>query len=133
MGKQQQPARATHLQNVKSYLPASLEIGEQGQVHIITIRVGEDLDGGAIGIFTKAIAEAQHEVGTLIVVNMANTRRIFDSGLELLKLLDERSWRRTNKIRIINCRPDLECRFAHGLNPGTFDLSEECLLLEIPH
>jgi anti-anti-sigma regulatory factor len=133
MGNQQQPTRAAPSQRVKPGLAASLEIKDRGDVHTITINVGEDLDDGANNLFTKAIIEAQHDVGTLIVVNMANTRRIFDSGLALLKLLNERSWRRTNKIRIINCRPDLECRFAHGLNPGIFDLSDDCLLLEIPH
>ena len=107
-----------------------VEISDQGDVRTVTIRVGEELDRSANDIFTRAITEAQHDVGNLIVVDLANTRRITDSGLALLIKLNERSWRTACKVRIVNCNPELHYRITHHLDPGTFNLSLDCSELE---
>ena len=133
MGSQTPSSRATHMHQSKQHASTRADLREQGDMNTITIRVGNEFDGSASAVFRNVIEQAQHEVGTVIVVDMANTQRIFDSGLELLKMLDKRSWRRTTKIRIINCSPDMERRITHGLPTGTFNLSGDCIMLETPH
>lgn len=126
----QQFTQATHRQETRSGSSIGVEIKKEGGLNKLTIKPGENLDSGSASLFSRAIAEAQHDVGTLIVVDMEKTRNIFDSGVALLKVLDERSWRRASKIRIINCSPHLKRRLTQGLTPGKFNLSDTCIMLE---
>lgn len=132
MANEQQSSRAIHRQDIKPRSSIGVESKRDGGLNTLTIKPGENLDSSSASLFTRAIAEAQHDVGTLIVVDMTDTRRIFDSGVALLKMLDERSWRRACKVRIINCSPHLERSITQGLTPGTFNLSDNCIMLEIP-
>lgn len=88
----------------------------------ILINVGEDLDLRLSDTFLQAVSCAQRDVSSRIVVDLSKTRRIFDSGLALLMLLNDRTWRLSGKIRIINCRPELKHRLSRGLVPGMFNL-----------
>ena len=107
---------------------ARLDINKQDGV--ITIKVGDDLDLRLHDLFLEALEQAQHDAGSRIVVDLSNTRRIVDSGLALLMLLDERSWRLACKVRVENCRPELQHRLGHGLPHGMFNLSSNCQVLE---
>jgi anti-anti-sigma regulatory factor len=100
---------------------------------LITIHVGEILDGYATEVFTKAIEQAQHDVRNHIIVDLADTARILESGLKLLTMLDERCWRMAGKIHVINCKPDLAPKVRRGLAPDVFNLSDDCKQLESHH
>jgi anti-anti-sigma regulatory factor len=103
---------------------AYLNVDDTGSA--ITINVGEDLDLRLRDIFLRAVACAQRNVASRIVVDLSQTRRIFDSGLAMLMLLNDRAWRLSGKIRIINCRPELKQRLARGLAVGKFNLVQGC-------
>jgi anti-anti-sigma regulatory factor len=90
--------------------------------HSITISVGVDLDLRLRDIIMQAVVCAQRDVASRIVVDLRKTRRIFDSGLAMLMLLNDRSWRLSGKIRIINCRPELKHRLMRNLLPDNFNL-----------
>lgn len=100
---------------------ASLDINEQDC--IITIKVGTNLDLRLHDLFMTAIRHAQGSIRNRIVVDLENTRRIFDSGLALLVQLNMRSWRKSCKVNIINCDPELEQQIERVLSPGIFNLS----------
>lgn len=101
---------------------ARLDINNQECV--ITISVGTSLDLRLHDIFMKAIKYAQSSVRNRIVVDLERTHLIFDSGLALLMMLNIRSWRKSCKVLIINCNPDLEQRIEQGLTAGMFNLSQ---------
>jgi anti-anti-sigma regulatory factor len=101
---------------------ASLDVNQQEGT--ITIKVGTNLDLGIHDLFMKAAMHAQSSIRNRIVVDLDKTQRIFDSGLALLRQLDIRSWRKSCKVRIINCTPDLVQRIEQGLVPGMFNLSQ---------
>ena len=101
---------------------ARLEINNQERV--ITIRIGTSLDLRHHEIFMKAIKYAQSSISNRIVVDLEKTQLIFDSGLALLMMLNTRNWRKSCKVRIINCNPDLEQRIEQGLKAGKFNLSQ---------
>jgi len=101
---------------------AGLDVNQQDCV--ITIKIGTSLDLSLCDLFMKAIRHAQGSIRSRIVVDLENTHRIFDSGLALLMLLNVRSWRKSCKILIINCNPDIKQRIEQGLAPGIFNLSQ---------
>jgi len=103
---------------------AGLDINNQECV--ITIRVGTSLDLRLHDVFMKAIKYAQRSTRNRIVVDLDKTHLIFDSGLALLMMLNIRSWRKSCKVLIINCNPDLEQRIEQGLTAGMFNLSRGC-------
>lgn len=106
---------------------ARLDINKQDCV--ITIEVGPNLDLSLHDLFMKAVKHAQSSIRNRIVVDLEKTQRIFDSGLAMLMLLDMRSWRKSCKVLIINCNPDLEQKIEQGLAPGKFNLSKGNQLL----
>ncbi len=101
---------------------ARLDVNKQDC--IITIKIGTSMDLRLYDLFMNAIKHAQSSIRHRIVVDMEKTNRIFDSGLALLMLLNTRSWRKSCKILIINCNPDLEQRIEQGLAHGMFNLSQ---------
>jgi anti-anti-sigma regulatory factor len=103
----------------------SIQHVDQAGAEII-INVGEDLDLRLSDTFLQAVSCAQRDVTSRIVVDLSKTRRIFDSGLAMLMLLNDRTWRLSGKIRIINCRPELKHRLSRGLIPGMFNLVQGC-------
>lgn len=118
MERNEQPARGTEFRR------AYLNVDEIASV--ITITVGEVLDLRFRDTFLKAIECAQRDVTCRIVVDLRKTRRIFDSGLAMLMLLNDRTWRLSGKIRIINCNPALKQRLARSLDTGKFNLTQGC-------
>ncbi|UCB53819.1 MAG: hypothetical protein JSW45_07545 [Thiotrichales bacterium] len=102
---------------------ASLDINQRD--YVITIKVGANLDLSLHDLFMKAIRYGQGSIRNRIVVDLEKTQRIFDSGLVLLMMLDLRSWRKSCKVRIINCSVDLEQRIHQCLAPGLFNLSQD--------
>lgn len=101
---------------------ARLDVNKQDC--IITIKIGTSMDLRLYNLFMRAIKHAQSSIRHRIVVDLEKTHRIFDSGLALLMLLNTRSWRKSYKILIINCNPELERRIEQGLAPGMFNLSQ---------
>ena len=109
--------------SVNQYTDDRLDVNKQDCV--ITIRIGTSLDLRLYDLFIQAIKHAQGSIRNRIVVDLEKTHRIFDSGLALLALLDARSWRKSCKVLIVNCNPDLVRRIEHGLAPGMFSLSQD--------
>lgn len=113
-----------HTTHIPADCRANLNVDETGSA--ITINVGEDLDLRLRDTFLQAVAWAQRSVARRIIVDLGKTRRIFDSGLAMLMLLNDRSWRLSSRVRIINCRPELKHRLVHGLIPARFNLVQDC-------
>jgi len=99
-----------------------LNVSEDGSV--VIIRVGRNLDLRLCDIFLKAAAQAQRLAASRIVVDLRQTRRLYDSGLAMLMLLHDRAWYLTEKIRITNCRPEIRDRLTDDLFPRLFNLAE---------
>ena len=99
-----------------------LNVSKDGSV--VTIRVGRDLDLRLCNVFLKAAAQAQTLAASRIVVDLHQTRRLYDSGLAMLMVLHDRAWYLTENIRIINCRPEIRGRLADGLFPKLFNLAD---------
>jgi anti-anti-sigma regulatory factor len=129
MVTQQQFVTKPVLTDSSQFSTARFDVKGTGDDITLTVYVGEDLDFLAKDTFKRAIAEAQRSLNACVVVDLENTKRIDDSGLELLSMLNTGCWRMSRKVRIVNCSADLECRFAGGLERGVFDLSGECSTL----
>jgi len=99
-----------------------LNVSEKGTV--ATIRVGKDLDLRVCNTFLEAVTRAQRLAASRIVVDLCQTRRLYDSGLAMLMLLHDRAWFLTEKIRITNCRPEIRGRLTGDVFPELFNLAE---------
>jgi len=99
-----------------------LNVSEDGSV--VIIRVGRDLDLRLCNVFLKAAAQAQRLAASRIVVDLRQTRRLYDSGLAMLMALHDRTWYLNEKIRIINCSPEIRDRLTDDLLPKLFNLAE---------
>ena len=111
-----------HLNSVSGISQTLLNVSEDGSV--VTIRVGQDLDLRLCNIFLKAAAHAQRLAASRIVVDLRQTRRIYDSGLAMLMVLHDRAWYLTEKIRITNCSPEIRSKLTDDLLPQLFNLAE---------
>jgi len=112
--------------SVQTAAPCQRDPNVDLEGHAIIINVGEDLDLRLRDTFLRAVGCAQMDVAGRIVVDLSKTRRIFDSGLAMLMMLDDRTWRLSGKIRIINCSPELKQRLARSLLPDRFNLVQGC-------
>jgi len=99
-----------------------LNVSEKGTV--VTIRVGKDLDLRDCNPFLEAVSRAQRLAASRIVVDLCQTRRLFDSGLAMLMMLHDRAWYLTEKICITNCRPEIRDRLSGDVFPELFNLAE---------
>ena len=99
-----------------------LNVSEDGSV--VIIHVGRNLDLRLCDIFLKAAAQAQRLAASRMVVDLRQTRRLYDSGLAMLMLLHDRAWYLTEKIRITNCRPEIRDRLTDDLFPRLFNLAD---------
>ena len=111
-----------HLNSIRGISRTQLNVCEDGSV--VTIRVGRDLDLRLCKVFLKAAAQAQRLAASRIVVDMRQTRRLYDSGLAMLMVLHDRAWYLTEKIRITNCSPEIRGRLTGGLLPKLFNLAK---------
>jgi len=112
-----------HLNPVRGIFQTQLNVSEDGSV--VTIRVGRDLDLRLCNVFLKAAAQAQRLAASRIVVDLRQTRRLYDSGVAMLMVLHDRAWYLTEKICITNCSPEIRGRLTDDLLPKLFNLAEK--------
>ena len=100
---------------------ASLNVDDRDSAIIII--VGQDLDLRLLDMFLQAVGCVQRGIISRIVVDLSKTRRIFDSGVAMLMLINGRL---SGRIRIINCNPDLKSRLTRGLSSAMFNPDLAC-------
>jgi anti-anti-sigma regulatory factor len=78
----------------------------------LRLQVGEQLDVSACPQIYEARRILSSAVLDRIVVDLAATRRVLDSGLALLLVLRERAGRLRDHIYLANCRPEVRSRLT---------------------
>jgi hypothetical protein len=74
---------------------------------VISIETDEELDLKSHGVFVDACRLAGHYEQSTIDVNLMKTRKIRGSGVDMLLMLRELTGCESNRIRLINCNPDI--------------------------
>ena len=74
---------------------------------VISIETDKNLDLTSNGVFVHASRLAKHGNVKSIEVNLGKTRPIRDSGLAMLLMLRELTEAQRNRIRLVNCSPDI--------------------------
>ena len=70
-----------------------------------------------------ATIRAQLARARKIVIDLAQTRWLHESGLALLMMLHDRAWCLRDGIELVNCSAPLRARFNREVYPGTFNLT----------
>jgi anti-anti-sigma regulatory factor len=89
---------------------------------VIAIETDEDLDLRSHGVFVDACKLADDPHLKAIEVNLGRTRNIRDSGLAMLMMLRESTSRVSNRIRLVNCSPEIRSRLAASSIATQFQL-----------
>jgi hypothetical protein len=74
---------------------------------VISIETDEELDLKSHGVFVDACRLAGHPEQSTIDVNLMKTRKIRGSGVDMLLMLRELTGFESNRIRLINCNPEI--------------------------
>jgi anti-anti-sigma regulatory factor len=83
---------------------------------VYTIEIDERLDLRFHRVFTRACELAEDADAAAIEVDLANTRQVNDSGLAMLLMLLRRAKLPRERMRLLNCHPEVRSRLcAHGL------------------
>jgi anti-anti-sigma regulatory factor len=90
---------------------------------VITIDVDENLDLSLHSLFVRACELAAASDSDAIEVNVANIRHVRDSGLAMLMMLRDRARRRGDRVKLVNCGPELRRRLLAGRIGANFSLS----------
>jgi anti-anti-sigma regulatory factor len=93
---------------------------------ILFIRVGPHFDFRLCDQFLRASRRAQRRRARKIVIDLAQTRRLHESGLALLMMLHDRAWCLRDGIELINCSAPLRARFNREVCPGIFRVARAC-------
>jgi len=93
------------------------------EADIVFIRIGRHLDFRLHEQFLRACRRAQLTRTRKIVIDLARTRRLHESGLALLMMLHDRAWCLRDGIELINCSAALRARVNRDLYPGIFHLA----------
>ncbi len=84
---------------------------------VITIEIDERLDLSVHSMFVQACELAARPGPRAIEVNVGKTRYIQDSGLAMLLMLRGCAGRLKNRIRLVNCSPEMKTRLtAHRMH-----------------
>jgi anti-anti-sigma regulatory factor len=70
---------------------------------VIIIETDEDLDLSSYEVFVHACRLAEYPDMSTIEVNLANTKNIRGSGVDMLLMLHARANGLSNRIRLVNC------------------------------
>ena len=89
---------------------------------IVFISIGRNFDFRLRDQFLRACRRAQLSRARKIVIDLARTRRLHESGLALLMMLHDRAWCLRDGIELINCSAPLRARFNRDVCPGIFSL-----------
>jgi anti-anti-sigma regulatory factor len=89
---------------------------------IVFIRIGRHFDFRLRDQFLRACRTAQLARARKIVIDLAQTRRLHESGLALLMMLHDRAWCLRDGIELVNCSAPLLARFKREVYPGIFSI-----------
>ena len=92
-------------------------------VDIVFIRIGRHFDFRLRDQFLRACRRAQLARARKIVIDLAQTRWLHESGLALLMMLHDRAWCLRDGIELVNCSAPLRARFNREVYSGTFNLT----------
>lgn len=87
---------------------------------VLVIHIGRRLDFRLREQFFLACRRAQLARARKIVIDLACTRDLHESGLALLMMLHDRAWYLRDGIELVNCSALLRARFKRELQPGMF-------------
>jgi anti-anti-sigma regulatory factor len=90
---------------------------------VITIETDEELDLRSHGVFVHACKLAEHPDAKLIEVNLGKTRSIRDSGLAMLLMLCEQTGWESDRVRVINCSPEIRRRLVANSTVTRFSIA----------
>lgn len=93
------------------------------EADIVFIRIGRHFDFRLREQFLRACRRAQFAQARKIVIDLAHTRRLHESGLTLLMMLHDRAWCLRDGIELVNCSAALRARFNREVYPGTVHLA----------
>nr|AQQ74508.1 hypothetical protein [uncultured bacterium] len=77
---------------------------------VFTIKIDERLDLRFHRAFSRACEWAEGARSGGIEIDLAHTRKVNDSGLAMLIMLHRRAGLSGNRIRLLNCRPEIRYR-----------------------
>ncbi|EIC22280.1 STAS domain-containing protein [Thiorhodovibrio frisius] len=80
----------------------------------LVVRLGEQLDLRLIALFRQAIETLLKVRPRTLVVDLAATEKVFDSGMALLLLLNHHAGYLRERILLANCGPRVYCRLARA-------------------
>ena len=95
----------------------------RSEAGIVAIHVGRRLDFSLRDQFFLACRRAQLLGARKIVIDLAYTRTLHESGLALLMMLHDRAWYVRDGIELVNCNALLRARLERELHPGMFCLA----------
>jgi anti-anti-sigma regulatory factor len=87
---------------------------ETSDGRVILIEADERLDLSAHSVFVQACKLADHPNLLVIMVNLARTRDILDSGLAMLLMLHDRAGHISKRIKLFNCAPEIRNRLLES-------------------
>jgi hypothetical protein len=91
--------------------------GESGASKVIAIEIHERLDLSVHGRFVQACRLAALPGSDAIELDVGRTRDILDSGLAMLLMLHRCAGPLRNRIRLVNCSPEMRSRLqAHKMD-----------------
>ena len=80
----------------------------------LVVRLGEQLDLRLIALFRQAIDTLLTVRPRTLVVDLAATEKVFDSGMALLLLLNHHAGHLQERILLANCGPRVYCHLARA-------------------
>jgi len=92
---------------------------------VVLIHADDRLDLMAYNDFSEAAAlVAENPDSEAIVVDLGETRELFDSGRAMLLTLRERAGRLKNRIYLTNAIPEVKRKLSQGKFPVLFNIAE---------
>ena len=89
---------------------------------VITIETDEELDLKSHGVFVDACRLAGYPDQTYIDVNLRKTRHIRASGMAMLLMLRELTGWERDRIRLVNCSPEIRGQLSTSKVENQFQL-----------
>lgn len=90
---------------------------------VILVSVDERLDMYAYGGFDEAVVLAKNTPASeAIVVDLAGTRQLFDSGRAMLLALREHAGHLKSRIYLMNAAPEIRRKLNRGKFPILFNI-----------
>ena len=90
---------------------------------IIRIDVGENFDSRLRDHFIQAGYDTRTSSVSKIIIDLADTSHVDESGLALLMMLHDRALHLQEGIEVINCSPSVRKRLDSEISPDIISVS----------